>query len=148
MRGLISPLDFIPLAEEIGLMGMIGDWVLNQACADAVAWPEDVKVAVNLSPLQFRNHALAADVAAALARSGLPARRLDVEITESVLLHDSEAVLAILHQIKSLGVRVSMDDFGPGFSSLSLRPPCTGAALAKMSRNTRLAWSLTSTLCR
>ena len=118
-RGLVSPAEFIPVAEELGLIGRIGAWVLNQACTDAVAWPATVKVAVNLSPLQFRNPALAAEVADALARSGLPAQRLDVEVTESVLLHDSEAVLAILHRIKSLGVRVSMDDFGTGFSSLS-----------------------------
>ena len=118
-RGLVSPAEFIPVAEELGLIGRIGAWVLNQACTDAVAWPATVKVAVNLSPLQFRNPALAAEVADALVRSGLPAQRLDVEVTESVLLHDSEAVLAILHRIKSLGVRVSMDDFGTGFSSLS-----------------------------
>ncbi len=118
-RGLVSPAEFIPVAEELSLIGRIGAWVLNQACADALAWPATVKVAVNLSPIQFRNRALADEVADALARSGLPAQRLDVEVTESVLLHDSEAVLSILHQIKSLGVRVSMDDFGTGFSSLS-----------------------------
>ena len=118
-RGLVSPAEFIPVAEELGLIGRIGAWVLNQACTDALAWPATVKVAVNLSPVQFRNPALAVEVAGALARSGLPAQRLDVEVTESVLLHDSDAVLAILHQIKSLGVRVSMDDFGTGFSSLS-----------------------------
>ncbi len=119
VRGLVSPAEFIPVAEELGLIGRIGTWVLDQACADALAWPATVKVAVNLSPVQFRNRALASEVADALARSGLPAQRLDVEITESVLLHDSEAVLSILHQIRSLGVRVSMDDFGTGFSSLS-----------------------------
>ena len=118
-RGLVSPAEFIPVAEEMGLIGRIGAWVLNQACTDALAWPTPVKVAVNLSPVQFRNRALATEVADALARSGLPPQRLDVEITESVLVHDSEAVLSILHQIKSLGVRVSMDDFGTGFSSLS-----------------------------
>lgn len=118
-RGLVSPAEFIPVAEELGLIGRIGAWVLNQACADALDWPGTVKVAVNLSPIQFRNRALASEVADALARSGLPARRLDVEVTESVLLHDSDAVLSILHQIRSLGVRVSMDDFGTGFSSLS-----------------------------
>ena len=118
-RGMVSPAEFIPVAEELGLIGRIGAWVLNQACIDALPWPASVKVAVNLSPVQFRDPALAAEVAGALARSGLPAQRLDVEITESVLLHDREAVLAILHQIKSLGVRVSIDDFGTGFSSLS-----------------------------
>ena len=118
-RGLVSPADFIPLAEELGLIGGIGAWVLNQACADAVGWPATVKVAVNLSPIQFRNHALAGEIAAALERSGLPPHRLDVEITESLLLQDSEAVLAVLHEIKALGVHISMDDFGTGYSSLS-----------------------------
>ena len=112
-------MDFIPLAEELGLIGGIGAWVLNQACADALDWPPEIKVAVNLSPIQFRNRALAGEIAAALERSGLPPHRLDVEITESLLLQDSEAVLAILHEIKALGVRISMDDFGTGYSSLS-----------------------------
>ncbi len=118
-RGLVPPAEFIPLAEELGLIGRIGAWVLNQACTDAVKWPADVKVAVNLSPVQFRNRALAAEISAALQRSGLAPHRLDVEITESLLLQDSDAVLAILHEIKALGVHISMDDFGTGYSSLS-----------------------------
>ncbi len=118
-RGIVSPAEFIPLAEETGLIARIGMLVLEQACADATSWPDDVHVAVNLSPLQFRNTDLAADVAAVLDRSGLPACRLELEITESLLLQDSETTLAILHEIRGLGVRISMDDFGTGYSSLS-----------------------------
>ena len=118
-RGMVSPGTFIPLAEELGLISNIGLWVLGRACADAVTWPEDVKVAVNLSAVQFRNRNLAISIAAALQQSGLPAHRLEVEITESLLLQDSEATLAILHEIHALGVRIAMDDFGTGYSSLS-----------------------------
>ena len=118
-RGLVSPAEFIPVAEETGLIGAIGTWVLHQACADAAGWPGALKVAVNLSPMQFRGGALAAEVALALATSGLPATRLELEITESVLLQDDEAVLATLHVIRATGVRISMDDFGTGYSSLS-----------------------------
>jgi diguanylate cyclase (GGDEF)-like protein len=118
-RGMVSPGEFIPLAEEIGLIGDIGAWVLRRACAEAVKWPGEATVAVNLSPLQFRDHALAETVLEALAASGLPARRLELEITESLLLQDNDSVLAILHEIRALGVRISMDDFGTGFSSLS-----------------------------
>ena len=118
-RGMISPAEFIPISEETGLIAKIGAIVLEQACVDAMGWPAEVKVAVNLSPLQFRNRDLADDVAAALRRSGLAASRLELEITESLLLQDSEAILTILHAIRALGVRVSMDDFGTGYSSLS-----------------------------
>jgi diguanylate cyclase (GGDEF)-like protein len=118
-RGMIPPDVFIPVAESSGLIGSIGGWVLRRACLDAATWPDDVKVAVNLSPSQFRDRNLADNVRAALATSGLPARRLELEITESVLLHDSQAVLAILREIKALGVQVAMDDFGTGYSSLS-----------------------------
>ena len=118
-RGMVSPAEFIPLAEEIGLIAQIGSFVLRRACRDAARWPGHVKVAVNLSPVQFRNRRLADEVAGALASSGLPAERLELEITESMLLQDSEATLAILHEIRGLGVRVSMDDFGTGYSSLS-----------------------------
>ena len=118
-RGMVSPGEFVPLAEELGLISTIGLWVLDRACADAVAWPDGVKVAVNLSALQFRNRNLARCVAAALERSGLPSQRLELEITESLLLQDSETTLAILHEIRALGVRISMDDFGTGYSSLS-----------------------------
>jgi diguanylate cyclase (GGDEF)-like protein len=119
LRGMIPPLNFIPLAEETGLIVPIGDWVLRTACMDAVGWSQDVCVAVNLSPVQFKNLHLVPSVASALAASGLPAHRLELEITESVLLQDSEATLATLHKLRGSGVRISMDDFGTGYSSLS-----------------------------
>ena len=118
-RGMVAPGEFIPVAEETGLIAPIGAAVLERACRAAMAWPDTIKVAVNLSPLQFRNLHLPDDVAAALVRSGLPASRLEVEITESILLQDSDTVLGMLSAIKSLGVRISMDDFGTGYSSLS-----------------------------
>jgi len=118
-RGLVSPIEFISVAEETGLIGRLGALVMEQACVDAVNWPESIKVAVNLSPLQFKNANLASDVADILERTGLPAHRLELEVTESVLLQDSDAILALLHKIRSFGVRVSMDDFGTGYSSLS-----------------------------
>jgi predicted signal transduction protein with EAL and GGDEF domain len=118
-RGSVSPAEFIPLAEETGIIVPLGEWVLRQACKDAVAWPEHIAVAVNVSPVQFKNASLLPTVTSALAWSGLPARRLELEITESVLLQNTKATLAILHQLRELGVRVSMDDFGTGYSSLS-----------------------------
>ena len=118
-RGMISPAEFIPIAEETGLIIDLGDWVLRQACLDAATWPSDLKIAVNLSAVQFRNSALVPAVIMALAASGLPANRLELEITESILLQDNEGTLATLHQLRGLGVCISMDDFGTGFSSLS-----------------------------
>jgi diguanylate cyclase (GGDEF)-like protein len=118
-RGLVPPDAFIPVAEEIGLIVPLGDWVLKQACRDATAWSAKHTVAVNLSAVQFRNPALTLSVVSALAESGLPAARLELEITESVLLQDDRAVLDALHQFRDLGVRVCMDDFGTGYSSLS-----------------------------
>ena len=118
-RGTVPPDEFISVAEGCGLIGEIGRWVLRRACLDAASWPSRIKVAVNLSPLQFKDKHLAESVRAALKESGLSASRLELEITESVLLHDSDAVLSILHRIKALGVQVSMDDFGTGYSSLS-----------------------------
>ena len=118
-RGLVSPAEFIPLAEEIGLISPIGAWVLKQACSDAAGWPSHLTVAVNLSPVQFRSKALVLDVVAALGASGLAASRLELEITEAVMLQDTEATLATLAQLKALGARISMDDFGTGYSSLS-----------------------------
>jgi diguanylate cyclase (GGDEF)-like protein len=118
-RGQVPPADFIPLTEEIGIINQLGAWVLKQACADAVAWPDHVRVAVNLSPVQFRSRALVLDVISALSAAGLPARRLELEITETVMLQDTEATLATLYQLKDLGVSISMDDFGTGYSSLS-----------------------------
>jgi diguanylate cyclase (GGDEF)-like protein len=119
LRGMILPTSFIPLAEETGLIVAIGDWVLRRACADAAGWSRDVCVAVNLSPVQFRNPNLVTSVIAALTAAGLPARRLELEITESVLLQDSDATLAKLHSLRESGVKISMDDFGTGYSSLS-----------------------------
>ena len=118
-KGMISPADFIPIAEEIGLITALGEWVLREACAQAVKWPKDIKVAVNLSPVQFRSRNLVSAVISALAQSGLSPFRLELEITESLFLADTEANLAILHQLRALGVRISMDDFGTGYSSLS-----------------------------
>jgi diguanylate cyclase (GGDEF)-like protein len=118
-RGMVSPAEFIPLAEETGLITELGDWVLGQACLDAVSWPNHVMLAVNVSPVQFKSRTLALRVAAALARSGLSAHRLELEITEAVLIRDDEEALATLHQLRQLGVRISLDDFGTGYSSLS-----------------------------
>ena len=119
IRGMVSPADFIPLTEEIGLIAPLGEWVLRQACREASGWPNHVRLAVNLSPAQFRDRRLVATVVSALAESGLPAERLELEITESVLLQDNAANMSILHNRKALGVRISMDDFGTGYSSLS-----------------------------
>lgn len=119
VRGMVSPLDFIPLAEEIGLIVPIGEWVMRQACRDAVTWPGLISVAVNVSPAQFKSERLVEMVMSALSASGLLATRLEVEITEGVLLQESEKTLQTLHRLRELGVRVSMDDFGTGYSSLS-----------------------------
>ncbi len=118
-RGLASPLEFIPLAEEIGLIVPIGEWVLREACSEAVAWPDDIVIAVNVSPAQFASKDFVPSIVRALASTGLPARRLELEVTESILLQDSESNLSILHRLRGLGVRVAMDDFGTGYSSLS-----------------------------
>ncbi|MEH2497299.1 diguanylate cyclase (GGDEF)-like protein [Bradyrhizobium sp. AZCC 1678] len=118
-RGMISPAEFIPIAEDSGLINQLGLWVLNTACAEAVTWPDHVRVAVNVSPVQFRSPSLALNVAAALAACGLPASRLELEITEAVLIRDDEAALDMLHQLRKLGVRIALDDFGTGYSSLS-----------------------------
>jgi diguanylate cyclase (GGDEF)-like protein len=118
-RGLIAPNAFIPLAEETGLIVPIGEWVIRQACATASRWPDDVTVAVNVSAIQFRSPGFLQVVVGALDTSGLRPSRLEVEITESVLLHSGEATLAILHRLRSLGVRIAMDDFGTGYSSLT-----------------------------
>jgi diguanylate cyclase (GGDEF)-like protein len=118
-RGLVPPGSFIPLAEEVGLIVPIGEWVLRQACGDAASWPDDITVAVNLSPAQFKSARLAETVLLALAASGLQPHRLELEITEGVLLVEHETTLAVLHQLRSLGVKIAMDDFGTGYSSLS-----------------------------
>jgi len=118
-HGMIAPSDFIPMAEETGLINPIGEWVLRTACATAVKLPSDISVAVNLSPVQFRSGNLVHAVLSALAASGLPARRLEIEITESALMEDDAKTLATLHQLRQVGVRISMDDFGTGYSSLN-----------------------------
>ena len=119
-RGLVSPAEFIPLAEEIGLGGAIGEWVLLQACKEAAGWPNDMKVAVNVSAMQFRRGPELTDIVVeALRTTGLPAGRLELEITETAMLDDTEETLAIMHRIQNLGVAIAMDDFGMGFSSLS-----------------------------
>jgi diguanylate cyclase (GGDEF)-like protein len=118
-RGRVPPSEFIPLAEETGLIVAIGEWVIRQACAEARTWPTDLRVAVNVSPVQFRTKTLLSAVVSALAASGLRPDLLELEITESVLMANNDATLASLHQLRSLGVRISMDDFGTGYSSLS-----------------------------
>ena len=118
-RGMISPGEFIPLAEEIGCIVPLGEWAISQACAAAAVWPDDLKIAVNLSPAQFTSPGLVPAVVRALATSGLAPERLELEITETVLLEHNEATLATLFQLRELGVRIAMDDFGTGYSSLS-----------------------------
>ncbi len=117
-RGMISPMEFVPLAEEIGAIVPLGEWVLKRACAEATGWPKDVRVAVNLSPVQFRGGFLVATVKAALEASGLRPDRLELEITEAVLLQDNDDTLSVLRNLRALGVRIAMDDFGTGYSSL------------------------------
>jgi len=118
-RGLVAPDEFIPLAEETGLIVPIGAWVIQEACRQAVKWPEDVRVAVNVSSVQFRRPGLANVLIQALAASGLDPRRLEVEITESIFLESSEALIAVLHSLRAMGIRIALDDFGTGYSSLS-----------------------------
>lgn len=118
-RGPVSPAEFIPLAEECGLIMPLGSWVLRQACREAVTWPDDTLVAVNISPAQFRHADLAKEVLTILDQTGLPAHRLELEITEGVLIEDTERVLETLNLLKRSGVRISLDDFGTGYSSLS-----------------------------
>lgn len=118
-RGMIPPMEFIPLAEEMGLIGTIGSWVLRQACQEAARWPSEVRIAVNLSPIQFKRGDLFEDVLDAVAQSGLTPNRLELEITESVLLQDTAATRAVLLRLRDAGVRISLDDFGTGYSSLS-----------------------------
>jgi diguanylate cyclase (GGDEF)-like protein len=118
-KGMISPADFIPLAEEIGFIVPMGEWVIRQACATAARWPDNLHVAVNISAIQFRSPGLMQVIVGALAASGLAPTRLEIEITETVLLHNKEATLAVLHQLRALGIRIAMDDFGTGYSSLT-----------------------------
>jgi diguanylate cyclase (GGDEF)-like protein/PAS domain S-box-containing protein len=117
-RGMVSPADFIPVAEETGLIIQIGEWALREACRQAVTWPSGISVAVNLSPVQFRSRFLVDTVRAALTATGLEPCRLQLEITESVLLQDDNGNLAVLQDLRRLGIRIAMDDFGTGYSSL------------------------------
>jgi len=118
-RGMVSPAEFIPVAEDTGLINELGDWVLKTACAEAATWPEHVRLAVNVSPIQLKSPTLALRIAGALAAAGLSPSRLEIEITEAVLIRDDEAALLILHQLRAVGVRIALDDFGTGYSSLS-----------------------------
>jgi diguanylate cyclase (GGDEF)-like protein/PAS domain S-box-containing protein len=118
-RGMVSPAEFVPVAEDTGLIVELGDWVLRTACAEAATWPSHVRLAVNVSPVQLKSHTLVLKIMSALASSGLAAKRLELEITEAVLIRDDETALAILHQLRAVGVRIALDDFGTGYSSLS-----------------------------
>ncbi|NOJ43246.1 bifunctional diguanylate cyclase/phosphodiesterase [Bradyrhizobium australiense] len=118
-RGMISPAEFVPLAEDTGLINQLGEWVLTSACKEAAIWPDNIRLAVNVSPIQFKSGTLALKVMAALAASGLAASRLELEITEAVLIRDDETALAVLHDLRTIGVRIALDDFGTGYSSLS-----------------------------
>ncbi|MDI1261993.1 MAG: EAL domain-containing protein, partial [bacterium] len=118
-RGMISPAEFIPIAEETGLINQLGEWVLTSACMEAATWPDNIRLAVNVSPVQFKSGTLALKVISSLAASGLIASRLELEITEAVLIRDDEAALEVLHQLRAIGVRIALDDFGTGYSSLS-----------------------------
>ena len=119
LHGKIAPGHFISVAEDTGLIVPIGEWVLRRACCDAVDWPEHLTVAVNLSPAQFRDYDIAETVADILHETGLPARRLELEVTENLLINDTEEVLSKLNRLRDLGVKIAMDDFGTGYSSLS-----------------------------
>ncbi|KWV95086.1 bifunctional diguanylate cyclase/phosphodiesterase [Erythrobacter sp. AP23] len=118
-RGLVNPAEFIPLAEETGLILQIGEWVVREGCRAALAWPEALSIAINISPRQFAAPGLAATIMQALADSGLQPERLELEITESVFIADIEKTLGTLHELRDLGVRIALDDFGTGYSSLS-----------------------------
>ncbi len=118
-RGVVPPVEFIPIAEDTGLIIAIGEWVMQEACRQAMNWPEHVRVAVNVSPLQFRNTGFPSIVLQALAHSGLAPSRLEIEITESVFLDGEGPVIALLHKLRAMGIRVALDDFGTGYSSLS-----------------------------
>ncbi len=119
LRGLVSPAEFIPIAEQSGLMGRVGDWVIKTACRDAVQWPSHVVLAVNLSPTQFKRPGFALSVVKMLKESRLPPSRLEFEITETALLNDANTAKTILRQFRDLGIRIALDDFGTGYSSLS-----------------------------
>jgi predicted signal transduction protein with EAL and GGDEF domain len=119
LRGTVSPIDIIPVAEDMGLIVDLGRWILRKACMECMKWPEAVSVAVNFSPQQFHQRDVLSEVRYALEVSGLPAHRLEIEITESSLLRNTESTREVLSQLHSLGARISLDDFGTGYSSLS-----------------------------
>jgi EAL domain-containing protein (putative c-di-GMP-specific phosphodiesterase class I) len=116
---MVSPAEFIPVAEEMGLIVEIGNFVLREACLECAKWPDDVRVAVNMSPIQFRRGNVAEGIRAALSAANLPASRLEIEITESVFLNDTDLTRHWLDELQEMGVRISLDDFGTGYSSLS-----------------------------
>jgi EAL domain-containing protein (putative c-di-GMP-specific phosphodiesterase class I) len=116
---MVSPAEFIPVAEEMGLIVEIGNFVLREACLECAKWPDDVRVAVNMSPIQFRRGNVADGIRAALSAANLPASRLEIEITESVFLNDTDLTRHWLDELQEMGVRISLDDFGTGYSSLS-----------------------------
>jgi len=118
-RGIIAPGTFIPLAEESGLIAPMGEWIMREACREAASWPNPLQLAINLSPVQFRHGDLPALVHSVLLETGLPPSRLELEITEGVLIDDFSRAVATLRKLKALGVRIAMDDFGTGYSSLS-----------------------------
>ncbi|MBV9527213.1 EAL domain-containing protein [Sphingomonas sp.] len=118
-RGMVSPAEFVPVAEDTGLINAIGSWVIREACAQAVRWPDHVRIAVNVSPVQFHRAGLQETIFRALADSGLAPQRLELEITESIFLEGGDATLKLLHSLRGLGVRIALDDFGTGYSSLS-----------------------------
>ena len=119
MRGTVSPIDIIPVAEDMGLIVDLGRWILRKACMECMKWPEGVSVAVNFSPQQFHQRDVLSEVRYALEVSGLPAHRLEIEITESSLLRNTQLTHDVLSQLRAIGVRISLDDFGTGYSSLS-----------------------------
>jgi EAL domain-containing protein (putative c-di-GMP-specific phosphodiesterase class I) len=119
LRGPVSPAEFIPIAEETGLIMALGAWAMRKACEQAATWPPDLRVAVNVSPMQFRSANLVATVSEILRETGLGPERLELEITETILMQESDSTIQTLHQLRDLGVRISMDDFGTGYSSLS-----------------------------
>jgi EAL domain-containing protein (putative c-di-GMP-specific phosphodiesterase class I) len=118
-RGIIAPNVFIPLAEESGLIAQIGEWIIREACREAASWPNPLQIAINLSPVQFRHGDLAGLVHTVLLETGLAPQRLEIEITEGVLIDDFSRAVSILRRLKALGARIAMDDFGTGYSSLS-----------------------------
>jgi EAL domain-containing protein (putative c-di-GMP-specific phosphodiesterase class I) len=118
-RGMVSPVEFIPLAEETGLIVPIGEWVIREACRQATVWPEDLSIAINISPKQFSNSGLTSTILQALSASAIDPARLELEITESIFIANVDETLSVLHSLRNLGVRIALDDFGTGYSSLS-----------------------------